>query len=49
MMKVYAVTLVDGSTEYDLNYEDAISIYEDGCRLWESVNGGMNYFEIFVP
>jgi hypothetical protein len=48
MMKVYAVTLVDGSTEYNLNYDDAISIYEPDCRLWESVNGGNTYLEIFL-
>jgi len=46
MMKVYAITLVDGSTEYDLNLTDAMALYQPGCRLWESTNGGVSYFEI---
>lgn len=46
MIKVYAVTMVDGSTSYDLNYEDALALCEVGCRLWESENGGVSYIEI---
>ena len=46
MIKVYAVTLVDGSTEYDLNLADAMGLYQPGCRLWESTNGGCVYYEI---
>lgn len=49
MIKVYAITLVDGSTKYDLNYQDAMAFYENGCRLWVSENGGISYAEIHLP
>jgi hypothetical protein len=46
MIKIYAITMVDGSTAYDLNLNDAMAIYQPGCRLWESENGGLSYIEI---
>jgi len=49
MIKVYAITLVDGTTKYDLTFEDAMNLYVEGSRIWESENDGLSYFEIFVP
>jgi hypothetical protein len=46
---IYAVTNVEGVTTYDLTFEDAMSLYVEGSRLWASQNDGLSYFEIFVP
>jgi hypothetical protein len=46
---IYAVTNLEGVTTYDLTFEDAMSLYVEGSRLWASQNEGLSYFEIFVP
>jgi hypothetical protein len=46
---IYAVTDSKGVTTYDLTFEDAMDLYVEGSRLWASQDGGLGYFEIFVP
>jgi len=46
---IYAVTDSKGVTTYDLTFEDAMNLYVEGSRLWASQDGGLGYFEIFVP
>lgn len=46
---IYAVTDLKGVTTYDLTFEDAMALYVEGSRLWASQDGGLGYFEIFVP
>jgi hypothetical protein len=46
---IYAVTDSKGVTTYDLIFEDAMNLYVEGSRLWASEDGGLSYFEIFVP
>lgn len=44
----YAITNPEGVTTYDITYEDMVSLYINGCRCWQSDNGGINYTEIFI-
>ena len=44
----YAITTPQGVTTYDITYEEMLALRTEGCRLWQSDNGGMNYQEIFI-
>jgi len=46
---INAVTKLEGVTTYDLTFEDAMALYVEGSRLWASQDGGLGYFEIFLP
>ena len=48
MTMTYAITNPEGITIYNITQEEMMSMYTDGCRCWQSENGGINYIEIFV-
>jgi hypothetical protein len=38
----------EGKATYNITYEEMMALRTEGCRLWQSDNGGMNYTEIFI-
>ena len=44
----YAIMTPEGKATYNITYEEMMALRTEGCRLWQSDNGGMNYTEIFV-